>query len=57
MFKVIHYCLQMYLKSLLFDSKDLFYAFDKFIEIYELDPVHFLPAPGLAWQACLKRLK
>ena len=47
----------MYLKSLLFDNKDLFYAFDKFIEIYELDPVHFLPAPGLAWQACLKRLK
>ena len=23
-------------------------------EIYELDPVHFLSAPGLAWQAALK---
>ena len=23
--------------------------------IYELDPVHFLSAPGLAWQACLKK--
>ena len=27
---------------------------DKCIEIYELDPVQVLPAPGLAWQACLK---
>ena len=25
------------------------------VEIYELDPAHFLPAPGLAWQACLKK--
>ena len=25
---------------------------NKFIEIYELDPAHFLSAPGLAWQAC-----
>ena len=24
-------------------------------EIYELDPVHFLSEPGLAWQACLKK--
>ena len=24
------------------------------IEIYELDPAHFLSASGLAWQACLK---
>ena len=23
--------------------------------IYELDPVHFLSAPGLPWQACLKK--
>ena len=23
-------------------------------EIYEVDPAHFLSAPGLAWQACLK---
>ena len=25
------------------------------LEIYELDPIYFLSAPGLAWQACLKR--
>ena len=25
------------------------------IEVYELDPAHFLTAPGLAWQACLKK--
>ena len=25
------------------------------IEIYELDPAHFLSAPGSAWQACLKK--
>ena len=29
----------------------------KCIEIYELDLIHFLSAPELAWQACLKRLK
>ena len=23
--------------------------------IYELDPAYFLSAPGLAWQACLKK--
>ena len=28
---------------------------NKRIEIYELDPAHFLSAPGLAWQACLKK--
>ena len=26
----------------------------KCIEIYELDPAHFLSAPGLVWKACLK---
>ena len=37
---------------------DVFENFrNKFIEIYELDPVHFLSAPGLAWQACLKKTK
>ena len=25
------------------------------IKVYELDPVHFLTAPGLAWLACLKK--
>ena len=28
---------------------------NKCIEIYDLDPVHFLWAPGLAWLACLKK--
>ena len=35
---------------------DVFENFrDKCIEIYELGPAHFLSAPGLAWQACLKK--
>ena len=25
------------------------------LEIYGLDPVYFVSAPGLAWQACLKK--
>ena len=28
---------------------------DKCIEIYRPDPSYFLSAPGLAWQACLKK--
>ena len=37
---------------------DVFEKFrDKCINIYGLDPSHFLSAPGLAWQACLKRQK
>ena len=47
MFKVIHYCLQIYLKK----------CTSKCIEIYELDPAHFLSAPGLAWQAYLKKTR
>ena len=35
---------------------DVFENFkDKCIDIYKLDPAHFLSAPGLAWQACLKK--
>ena len=35
---------------------DVFENFrNKYIEIYELDPAHFLSAPGLAWQACLRK--
>ena len=35
---------------------DVFEKFrDTCIEIYRLDPSHFLSAPGLAWQACLKK--
>ena len=37
---------------------DVFENFrDKCIEIYELDPAHFLSAPRLAWQACLKKTR
>ena len=35
---------------------DVFESFrKKYIEIYELDPAHFLSVPGSAWQACLKK--
>ena len=35
---------------------DVFENFrDKCIKIYKLDPAHFVSAPGLAWQACLKK--
>ena len=35
---------------------DVFENFrNKSIEIYELDPAHFLSTTGLAWQACLKK--
>ena len=41
------------------DTLLLAYIFENFrnkcIEIYELDPAQFLSAPGLAWQACLKK--
>ena len=30
---------------------------NKCIEIYELDPAHFLSAPELAWQGSLKKTK
>ena len=30
---------------------------NKFIEIYELDPAHFLSVPGLPWQACLRKTR
>ena len=35
---------------------DVFENFrDKCIGIYEIDPAYFLSAPGLAWEACLKK--
>ena len=35
---------------------DVFENFrNKCIELYELDPAHFLSALGLAWEACLKK--
>ena len=30
---------------------------DRCINTYQLDSAHFLSAPGLAWQACLKKTK
>ena len=37
-------------------ADDVFENFrKKCFEIHELDPVHFLSTPGLAWQACLKK--
>ena len=37
---------------------DVFENFrNKCIEIFELDPSHFLSAPGLTWQACSKKTK
>ena len=45
MFKVIHYCLQMYLKTL--ETSVLKYM-NSILLI-------FLSAPGLAWQTCLKK--
>ena len=44
MFKVIHYCLQMYLKTL-----------EICLHIYGLNPVYFVSAPRLAWQDCLEK--
>ena len=46
----------MYFQSDTLLLADVFENFrNKCIEIYELDPAHFLSAPGLAWQACLKK--
>ena len=47
----------MYLQSDTLLLADLFENFRNMcIKVYELDPVHFLSAPGLAWQACLKKI-
>ena len=38
--------------------EDVFENFrNMYLEIYELDPAKFLSAPGLAWQASLKKTK
>ena len=48
----------MYAQSDTLLLPDVFENFrDKCDEIYELDPIHFVSAPGLAWQACLKKAK
>ena len=47
---------ELYVQSEALLLADVFEKFrNKCIEIYELDPAHFLSAPGLAWQACLKK--
>ena len=46
----------MYVQTDLLLLADVFENFrNKFFDIHELDPAHFLPAPRLPWQACLKR--
>ena len=46
----------MYVQSHTALLADVFDNFrDKCIEIYRVDPAYFLTAPGLAWQACLKK--
>ena len=44
----------MYIQSDILLLADVFENFrNKCIEIYEIDPAHFLSAPGFAWQLCL----
>ena len=46
----------MYVQSDTLLLADVFENFRNMcLEIYELDPVYFVSAPGLAWQACLKK--
>ena len=46
----------LYVQSDTLLAANVFHNFrTKCIEIYELDPAHFLSAPGLAWQACLRK--
>ena len=53
--KNIGYYHDFYVQSNTLLLTDVFESFwNKCIEMYELDPAHFLSAPGLAWQACLK---
>ena len=48
----------MYVQCDTFLLADVFENFrNKCIEIYKLDPNHFLSAPGLGWQAYLKMTK
>ena len=48
----------LYIQSDTLLLADVFENFrNKCIEIYELDPAHFLSAPRLAWQACLKKTR
>ena len=53
---IIRFLNNSYVQSDTLLLPDVFENFrNKCIEIYELDPAHFLSAPGLAWQVCLKK--
>ena len=46
----------MYAQSDALLLADVFENFrNKCLEIYEIDPAHFLSEPRLAWQTCLKK--
>ena len=46
----------LYVRSDTFLLADIFKSFrQSCLKIYELDPVHFVSLPALAWQACLKK--
>ena len=48
----------LYVQSDTLLLKDVFENFRNLcLDIYELDPVYFVSAPGLAWQACLKKVE
>ena len=48
----------LYVQSDILIEADVFENFrNTCIEIYELDPAHFLSPPGLAWQAALKKTR
>ena len=47
-----------YVQSYTLLLADVFENFrNKCIEIYELDPAHFVSATGLVWQACFKKTR
>ena len=51
--------IKIYVIIMIFMSRLLADVFENFrnmcIKVYELDPAHFLSAPGLAWQAYLEK--
>ena len=48
----------LYIQSDTLLLSDIFENFRNMcLDIYELDPAYFVSAPGLAWQACLKKDK
>ena len=47
----------LYVQGDTFLLADVFEMFKIYVELYEVDPVSFLTAPGLAWQTALKETK